>query len=58
MNYKKNYLQEKKKADILEVQLMQNRYQVLTADIKKITKELDNISKEEKKRIAWLKNPR
>ena len=48
MDYKKNYLQEKKRADILEVQLLQNRYQVLIAEIKEVTKELEDIDKKEK----------
>ena len=48
MNYKKSYLQEKKKADVFEIQLMQMRYQTLNAEIQKVTKELEDIEKEEK----------
>ena len=48
MDYKKNYLEQKKRADILEVQLLQNRYQVLIAEIKEMTEELDGINEKVK----------
>ena len=48
MDYKKNYLQEKKRADIFEIQLMQMRYQILKKEIEDIVKELGDIDKKEK----------
>ena len=48
MDYKKGYLQEKKKADIYEIQLMQMRYQILKKEIENTVKELEEIDKKEK----------